>query len=214
MTTTLLAVLVLPVLCQTFQTAKIVIWKNISYSTSHTTGLNIGIFFSLFRKLYVFLSEIVYSISWENSEGKNFNFSIMCWACTTIWIFSFEYTWCQDCTCHSRKGIPSNSPQQVCKDTEKSHQYLTLLHAPLSWSRSFIPFSPWQKPWQICHEAPIKFQRCISFSYSEHELGRCKHGNSKYNVYWAVSGGSYVLLLKSWSKKMHIFVFCFPLVLV
>lgn len=147
-------------------------------------------------------------------ELKNFNFSVKCLGCTPILMFSFKCTWCQDCACHYRKGVPSDSPQEVCKDTKKSHQYSTLLHAPLSWSTSFILFSLWQKPWQMCHEAPIQFQHSISFSYSEYELGKCKHGNSEYNACWAVSGGSYVLLLKSPSIKLHIFVFCFPSVLL
>lgn len=132
-------------------------------------------FFSSFRKFYLLHSEIMYFFFLKRTQkDKNWNFSVTCPGCTSVCLSTFKCSWGQECTCHYRQGIPFRRSTGGLQGHQKiPPRILHYLVCSAVMVHILFPLLPLTKAL-----ASIHFWHCILFSYSDHELSKCKHGNN------------------------------------
>lgn len=136
---------------------------SISWSCSSCTLSNLTGTTQICPDVKIF--QITKILKWKNISYSAFctaglNVDI-CLGCTPVWIFFC--IWCQNCSCHYRKGMLSGSTKEICKFTKISYQWLALLNAPLSWSNPLSHSLPHKSPGRSVMKPPFNFNTVFNF---------------------------------------------------
>lgn len=127
---------------------------SISWSCSSCTLSNLTGTTQICPDVKIF--QIAKMVKWKNISCSSFctaglNVDI-CLGCTPVWIFFC--IWCQNCSCHYRKGMLSGNPKEICKITKISYQWLALLSVPVSWSNLLSCSLPHKSPGNLSWSPP------------------------------------------------------------